>query len=74
MVATPLDSIREFFTHYEVGITSSDFSASSLAHAVRSLSSAQIMAYKVRAHSYAKELSLESNATKARHIVRDLLG
>ena len=73
VVATPLDSIREFFTHYEVGITSSDFSASSLAHAVRSLSPAQIMAYKVRAHSYAKELSLESNATKARHIVRDLL-
>ncbi|MBR2495536.1 capsular biosynthesis protein [Helicobacter sp.] len=73
VVATPLDSIKEFFAHYEVGITSSDFSASSIAHAVRSLSIAQIMAYKSRAHSYAKELSLDSNAKKARQIVRDLL-
>lgn len=73
VVATPLDSIREFFRHYEVGITSSDFSASSLAQAVRSLSPAQIMAYKIRSHSHAQELSLESNAKKARQIVRDLL-
>lgn len=74
VVATPLDSLREFFTNYATGCIAKDFSTKALADTITSLTPKHIATFKANSHSYAQELSLESNATKARHIVRDLLG
>lgn len=73
VIATPLDSLQVFFARYPVGRVAHGYSTPELARAITSLLGKEIAAYKHASHTYAKALSLETNAQKARDIVRALL-
>ena len=73
VISTPLDSLRTFFARYPVGRVAQGYGAPELARAITSLSCEEILEYKRASHTYARELSLETNAQKARDLVRALL-
>ncbi|GAB3545588.1 glycosyltransferase family 4 protein [Arthrobacter tumbae] len=73
IVFSPSPETSRLIEEHHVGVVTEDFSAGSLASAIKSLSRDQIWTYKQNTHHAAQALSSESDSEVARGIVRRLL-
>ena len=58
---------------YDLGIVANDFTAASMANAIKSVGREKLYYYKTQCNKYAKELSIESNMEKIREEVDKLV-
>ena len=69
----PSPEMELLVKRYDLGIVANDFTAASMANAIKSVGREKLYYYKTQCNKYAKELSIESNMEKIREEVDKLV-